>query len=315
MTHWIDIECRLGADRPQVDLIVRIDRRGRGMLEAQPWPRLAAFARAWADSAATLERAVNAVWLEFDVVDAVGGVLRMAGDEPAPLRPRVFLDLTRDAYAASSAGCRLTAIIDALAPLAGEPAPRWLRRGLERCLRHLPPSAYLLYVGLPAEDSIRHVRLCVLGLGERRVGAYLHAVGWPGHLADLREHLTRLADLPGREAANVATLHFDIDDQERVRPALGFEYALARRPQVRGTIREKSFFDRLVECAACDARKREALLQWPGCSIETLPHAIWPSLVMRRVSHVKIVYDSPSAFEAKAYLCGSHEWRPALQRR
>jgi hypothetical protein len=312
MTQWIDIECRLAADRPQVDLIVRVDRRGRGLLAAQPWPRLRAFARTWADSATTVHRAVSAVWLEFDVVDSVRGI---PADDHTPLRPRVFLDLTREAYAVSPAARRFTAIIDALAPLVGGPAPRWLRRGLERCLRHLPPSAYLLYVGLPAQDHVHHVRVCVLGLGGPRVGDYLRAVGWPGDLDALREHLRRMAGDPEPDAAGIAIVHLDIDDHERVRPALGFEYALARRPQVRGTIGEETFFERLVASAACDARKRDVLRQWPGCAIETLPHAIWPSLVMRRVSHVKIVYAPPGALEAKAYLCGAHEWRPALQRR
>jgi hypothetical protein len=309
ITNWVDIECRLAADRPQVDLIVKVDRRGRAMLAAQPWPRLRALARAWGDSATTLHRAVGAVWLEYDI-DRVAAV---PGEDRRTLRPRVFLDLAPGAYAASSTACRLTAIADALAPLAGEPTPGWLRRGLERCLRHLPPHAYLLYVGLPAEDRIERVRLCVLGLGEDRIAGYLSAVGWPGDLTDLREHLARLAGVPGGEAVRIATLHFDLDDRERVKPALGFEYPLARRPQVRGAIREQPLFECLVACGACDAGKRDALLRWPGCAIETLPHAIWPSLVMRRVSHVKVVYQSAGALEAKAYLCGSHEFRRAPQ--
>jgi hypothetical protein len=310
ITHWIDIECRLATDRPQVDLIVRVDPRGREILAAQPWPRLTAFARTWADSASPVHRAVSATWLEFDI-DRVG----VPGDAPASIRPRIFLDLARDAYAAPSATCRLQAIAGALVPFVGEPTPGWLRRGLERCLHHLPPQAYLLYVGLPAQDRIRQVRLCILGLGEPRLAAYLRGVGWPGDIDDLRQHLGRLAGAAGGDGMSVATLHLDLDDHDCVKPALGLEYALARRPQVRGAIRETAFLERLVACGVCDAGKRDALLQWPGCARETLPHALWPSIVMRRLSHVKIVYDPPRAGEAKAYLCGSHERRPALQRR
>ena len=72
-----------------------------------------------------------------------------------------------------------------------------------------------------------------------------------------------------RRIAARAILHFDLDDREGVRPALGFEYPLARRPQVRGTIREAAWFEQLVGCGACDVGKRDALLHWPGCSIDT----------------------------------------------
>jgi hypothetical protein len=302
MTHWIDIECRLAAGQPGVDLIVKIDRRRRELLAREPWPRLRELARAWTDSTTTVHRGVSAVWLEFDIdpgVSATGG--------GGALRPRVFIDLARDAYVSSARDCRLTTILDAVAPLTDEPAPTWLRRGLDTCLSHLPPDAYLLYIGLPAEDHIRHVRVCVIGLGEHRIAGYLRAVGWPGDRARLRQHLARTS------GAQPTIVHLNLGP-DGVPPALGFEYSFARRPQVRGTIEEHGFLDRLVAAGLCDDDKRRALLEWPGCAIETLPHALWPAVVVRRVSHVKIVYDPPSTVEAKAYLCGSHEWRPAVQR-
>ncbi len=65
ITHWVDFECRLAANRPQVDLSLRIDRRGRDRLAgyasareamappgaAPAWSRVASFAREWSDGA------------------------------------------------------------------------------------------------------------------------------------------------------------------------------------------------------------------------------------------------------------------------
>jgi hypothetical protein len=56
----------------------------------------------------------------------------------------------------------------------------------------------------------------------------------------------------------------------------------------------------------CSASKRDALVRWCGHTVEQLPHACWPSLVLRRVSHVKLVFGPDAAAEAKTYLSVFH---------
>jgi hypothetical protein len=316
MTSWIDFECRLQDDAPQVDLSFRIDRRARHLLagysEAREasssvcsgaaWGRVAAFAREWADAAAPVHRNVAAVWLEFDLEPAA---------DSATASPRVFIDLDGPARAAPDRLGRalgaLGAITSVLAPFIGRPAPAWLAEGLGRALRELPPGAELLYVGLPAGERVSTIRLCVRGPNEHRGAAgyadYLGAIGWPGLAGSglFRERDTR-----------AAILHFDLDDRGSVGTRLGFEYPFRRRPQVKGIVVDTTFLDDLVTSRACTPGKRDALLAWPGCEIGVLPHEVWPSLVMRRVSHVKIVADRDRPIEAKAYCCFAHAWRTAL---
>jgi hypothetical protein len=312
LTSWIDFECRLQSGRPQVDLSIRIDGPSRDRLavcslalEESPggaaWRRVAALAREWGNAGSPTHRNIAAAWLEFDLDAGTGASM-------AP--PRVFIDFARARHAA---GDRCRAMTAALAPIVGRPAPEWLREGLGRCLRVLPPASDLVYVGLPAHERVTSVRLCVLGMDERRAGDYLEAVGWPGDAAALRRRLGSWRR-PGRDrVARSAILQFDLDDRCRIGSRLGLEYPLRRRPQVRGAVAERGFLDDLVACGACAADKRDALLAWPGCEVTILPHEIWPSLVMRRVSHVKIVCEGPDEpIEAKAYVCFAHAWRPAI---
>jgi hypothetical protein len=311
LTSWIDFECRLQSGRPQVDLSVRVDQRGRDRLAAcslalqespagGAWRRVEALAREWADTATPTHRDVAAAWLEFDLD---------AGGDAAAAPPRVFIDFARPA---SAEGDRCRAMTAALAPIVGRPVPEWLSGGLGRCLRELPPGTELVYVGLPAHERVTVVRLCVLGIDERSAAHYLEAVGWSGDAAALRWRLGSWRRPGGDRVTRSAILQFDLDDRGRIGSRVGLEYPLRRRPQVKGAVADAGFLDDLVACGACAAEKRDAILAWPGCEVAVLPHEIWPSLVMRRVSHVKIVCDRNEPLEAKAYFCFAHAWRPTV---
>jgi hypothetical protein len=306
LTSWIDFECRLREGRPQVDLSVRIDRRARDRFArysreraaasgGAAWHRAAALGQAWADPATSTSVAVGGLWLEFDLA---------AGIDPATAPPRLFIDFVRQAPAPAD---RLDILADALAPITGSPRPEWLRAGIHRCVHALPAAAGIVYVGLPADDRVTAVRLCVIGMDEADAAGYLETVGWPGDVAVLDRR-------PGSGRARGGIVHLDLDDRGGIGSRIGLEYPLRRRPQVKGVVADTALLDHLVASGACAAAKREAMLAWPGCELGVLPHEIWPSLVMRRVSHVKFVCDRDEPFEAKAYLCVAHEWRQELAR-
>jgi hypothetical protein len=315
LTSWIDLECRLRAGDPQVDLSVRIDARGRQQLaqhsgarlpsHAVAWQRVAAFAQAWADPATATYRCVAAVWLEFDLAE---------GADPASVPPRMFIDLARHAGGAADGVGPIGAlgtVMAALAPVVGPRIPEWLRGGVGRCLEALPPSAELLYVGLPVDERLTSLRLCVLGLNERHCAEYLGAVDCQSHVSSSGRALGTWRGRRRDHAVRGAMLHLDLDDRGRVGSRLGLEYPLRRRPQVMGVIADTDFLAELVACGVCTPDKRDAILAWPGCEVATLPHEIWPSLVMRRVSHVKVVSNREAPPEAKAYLCFAHAPRLA----
>ena len=81
---------------------------------------------------------------------------------------------------------------------------------------------------------------------------------------------------------------------------------LDRRSQRSGLVREQAFLDRLAERGLCDRDHGDGLRAWPGHSFELLAHAVWYSRIVRRVNHVKVVYDEREGIAAKAYLCFFH---------
>jgi hypothetical protein len=87
-----------------------------------------------------------------------------------------------------------------------------------------------------------------------------------------------------------------------VRPRLGLEYVFGPREQARGRLAETAFVRHLARRGLCTADEAAALAAFPGCTTEQLPHELWRSLVVRRVNHVKLVFDGALPPEAKGYL-------------
>jgi hypothetical protein len=288
LTDFVYLEQWLRGSR--LDLIVRLDEHGRDVLlrSPVPWPRVEAMARQWARSA-RLRAATSALWLEFD--------LDAARDDAAAPGPRVFVDFTTAAATQPSIDDRHQLALEAIAPLIRRGATERTSTHLRRLLDALPPDAHLLYVGA-AHDGVT-IRACIAGLAGDRLVQYLTAIGWRGDAADLSARV--LAPLA---PASCALLHLDLTDAAL--PRAGLEYVLDRRAQRGGLIREEAFLDGLVERGWCERTHRESLRAWPGQSTELLPHDVWYSRVVRRVNHVKVVYDAHAGIAAKAYLCFFH---------
>jgi hypothetical protein len=273
-----------------------------GPVPAHPaWDRVAELARRWAEPDAALARAVESVWLELDLD-------RPAGDE-VPV-PGVFVDFLDAGITGGEdldAAARLAG--EALAPLLGGRLPDAAARRLRACIAALPAGAFVIYLGvmLSRPAAAAAVRLCVMGVeGRGALASFLGAAEWPGPAGDVIEDAVALAQADG---AGAAMVHLDLLPDGGVAPALGLEFTFARRPQLEGRIAERGLLDALVARGLCDPGKRDALAAWPGYRVETLPHELWPSLVVRRLNHVKVVCTPAGVVDAKAYLCFHHEYR------
>jgi hypothetical protein len=99
-------------------------------------------------------------------------------------------------------------------------------------------------------------------------------------------------------------VHLDARD-DGAGPRLGVEVPLQRRAQLEGSLRESAWVRSLAGPAAA-AEKVEALHAWPGWTAAVLPHQPWRSLLVRRVNHVKLVFQEGCAPQAKAYLAVRH---------
>lgn len=289
----------------RVDLIVRLDTRGRALLadprlraldaslRAEPaWQRVAAFARAWAADG-LLDRHVEGAWLEFDLDPA----------QPDPwLRPRVFVDIALGRHAPPSRDTALAVAMRAWRPLASDPMPSRLHDRLRACFACLPLGGAVRYLGFSPDQPDRGLRVCATRLGEAWP-RYLATIGWPGDARDLQARvMAPIAQAVGGAAPQgAAVVHLDLTPD--VAPRLGLEFAFDRSSQQRGRVDERALLDLLVSQAWCSAESRDGLLQWPGRSVELMPHDIWHSRVGRRVSHVKVTYATGKPIAMKTYLC------------
>lgn len=305
LTQRLYLECRLQHGAPAVDLVFCVDEVGRERLRDRPpgwlppalrthpiWTGLARLCSAWADAASPLHRLVYDVWLEFDVGNG------SAGD--AALVPNVFIGFT--ANRAAPRHELWSAAQLSLELLQGRPMQPAIRSATEECLLELPPEATLAYVGCmyPRGDPDA-LRLCVAPLGGQTLTDYLGQIRWPGSLDEVERTFLALSASPVR----TTLLHVDV--RETVQPRISIELAMEQRPQLgrRGVV-EQQLLERLCDLDLCAGAKRDALLRWPGHTVEVLPHQCWPSLMLRRVSHVKLVFEPGCRPVAKTYLSVFH---------
>ena len=110
---------------------------------------------------------------------------------------------------------------------------------------------------------------------------------------------------------------------DTVQPKIGLECYFAGNRQPRSEPRWVTFLDALVRDGLCTARKRDALLTFPGYIDENAQGVRWPSALrqasqllggrslstfVRTLHHVKLVYRPGEPLEAKAYLAADHHW-------
>lgn len=307
VTDELYLECRLGAGEPRVDAVLHVKEPGREILaganraiplspelaDRPAWTRLRRFCGEWADPRSIFHAMVTSLWVELD----------LGGMAPEWMEPGTFVDLSW--LAARGAGpAEWTAYAaSAVARLAGRPPAPGTIRTLRRCVEALPPGARMTYAGLFPGRGEGAVRLCAGGVGAAALRGYLRRAGWPGDPGPV------LGALGGADPGPVpGYVHLDAGE-DGPGPRLGVEVPLQRRAQLEGGIRESAWVRSLAPAALAAGEKAEALHAWPGWTAAVLPHQPWRSLLVRRVNHVKLVFQEGCAPQAKAYLAARHTAR------
>jgi hypothetical protein len=313
LSRCLYLECRLDGEDDRTDVILGVDAEGAEIIAgANPvirlndclrvhplWERVRDFCRGWLEPRSPWGRAVGRIWLEFDLAGPEG--------EASVPAPGVFVEWRRGVFENLPEPQRhelAHAVLEPLFP-GGTPAP--VRRTVDACIRTLPPGAGLPYLGVLLPRGEETVRLCLMGLGEEELAAYLRSVGWegsPGHFGEVvgEIHATRR----GAVLPEPGLVHLDVGSS--VGPRVGLEYIFQRDEQVYGRIRERAFLDLLVERGWCQDTKRQALASWPGCTLQRMPHELWRSLVLRHVNHVKVLLDGTASVHTKGYLVVSYAY-------
>lgn len=334
-SNTFGFECPLGKEQRTADFSVQATpTHGRdtlagthphgslsaGLLTEPIWRRVQDMSRQWADTDSGLNRAVDNVWLEFD----------LDGPVPDIPRPSVFAGLAIDgrsgAGEAIGAGmptleARLDGYLVATDTMArlltGHGLSARVLAKLTDCVAALHRHEFLFQVGLMLARGADTVRLCLRLRSTERTVEYLKQVGWSGCDADLH----RLLEL----ARSVDYTWLDLDVGETVHPKIGLECYFERHRQPSREPRWAAFLDTLVQHGLCTAVQRDALLAYPGYTDENAPNVPWPialrrasrlldgrsvSTFVRTLHHVKIVSRPGEPIEAKAYLAATHHWHP-----
>ena len=251
---------------------------------APGWQGVKAFVAQWGDPESVLHQQVRNLWLEFDTA---GHSL----DDPLPA-PNAFVET-----AGLEGGTRAYArVLDSAASAFCEisMAPR-VRDRVRACFDALPAGGEAFQIGFLLARPSQAVRLCVRGLDLPSMPAYLKHIAWEGRFDRLGGLLPELLGL----GAHVA-LALDVGD--RVHPKIGIECNFGQHRQFSKPKPWDALLEWLVARGWCRREKRDALLTWHSAEIAKFPHLLWPVLVLRLISHVKIVIDPNGDIEAKAYL-------------
>ena len=257
------------------------------IVTSPPWQHLRAFCVGWSDSA--LVRQTSNIWLEFDI----------SGQSVPILKPSVFFGMNRikDRQRVAEAG---------LALLRGGPLPTQLARTLSVCFSALPTNARVFQVGVMSSRKHTPIRLCVLGITRGQLPDYLQAIDWPGSTEDVQDVLHSISD-----HLHVLAVDFDLDSSVGgISPRLGIECYVGREYSLVNTHPNwELFLEQLVGLGLCLPSERDALLAWPGYALQDV---VLPSIFLRGLNHIKVMWEPPGIVYAKAYLRFVHAWRRSI---
>ena len=296
----IALECRLGAPEPSADFQIQvacaqdleavIEADGGTPTLSQPArAALRRLAASWGSPTSNLSRALDHVWLEFDLIggtaDGGPGVFLAPAIERVKPRPGVSEPIAR-----------------AVAWLLGMPRAPSVD-ALRACCVRLPTSSRVFAVGcLLGRGDPAPIRLCVAAISPGAIETCVKDLGWAGSPRLLKSTLQRLY-----RVADEVTLNLDV--ASGIGATIGCEAFVwqARDPQRQE--RWRRLLDALVSDGLCVAAKRDAILRFPGDSLvgeQAAAPAQWTCYhrrLRRIVHHVKLTVHVDGDLGAKAYLC------------
>jgi hypothetical protein len=303
-------ECRLGTPEPHADFGVHLRREDWIATEsvvvanAKPvnaasgdvWWRLHRFAEVWAETECLVSQAVPAMSLEFDL-----------HRQPAPLAaPSIFFSIHPgpcgpQTSASHKAVNTCSKVVRALLEVLAVNVLDDVQHKLEDCLKTLLPKVSFLQFGIWLARPADTFRICAPGISLLEIKPVLNALQWQGP-TDAYE--TCWCDL--LHFTDKGSLHLDIG--KGVSAKLGIEVpfdddsAYMKKDNPEST----RFLDYLVEKNLCLPEKRDAVLFWVGgfrlSSKSAASSTKVDPIFLRRVSHVKMVYEPDQAPKAKVYL-------------
>lgn len=300
------LECRLAADRPQVDLLacVKAANRGREILREYAttvdlpprsltgscWSRVRDFCTRWAEPRSSLHKQVSHIWLEFDGEASPTKV-------PSPnlllcLDPEYFEKYARrqrpNSFTAQQYWRVTSSAFTMLLPRRVSPLTQ---KNLFSCFALLPPEGYVIHTSVMFARQPSTLKLNIAVPKEHLLG-YLRRLDWQGSLAAVETLLSTYCACTDR-------VKFQLTIGNSLSPSFELEFHFDDREQDR--LNPRFVLDQLVENELCTLEKRDAFLTWAGSFRETFSHRSWPTRFYKWVD-VKIIYHPEHPLQAKGYL-------------
>lgn len=325
ITTFFGFECQLGIQNPQADFLICVDASESGrrilaeddyiiklpdfLMQHHIWNRIYDFSKSWNNQTSPLYEKVNNIWLEFDVDDThpdipvpscfFGPELIYAPEQtysntPVQLYPHRWISQI------------------ALKLLLKQDLPSAIEHQLFKCFNLLPKNAYVFQIGVMLARKSDAVRICIRNISPQQILNYLEQLNWPGAIDKLRIFLNELSTL-------VTRIDLDLDVGESISPKIGLECYFEKQPNQEP--KWYLFLDYLVATGLCIPEKRDALLEYPGYIRENSHQDVFPSnmlklsslmgpqyewVFLRGLHHVKVVFQSSTPLQSKAYLYASN---------
>jgi hypothetical protein len=291
----IGLECHLGATSPRVDLLAYTGEQRvlRALLVGTPLGRAIEMG---GESSALLERWVNAILFEFDLVDS-----------PRAQTPAVFLNFKPEAEVDGHSLAQLAAC------LVGQPAAA-ASSLLHQYAAAAGRDTQITHLGAMTSRADNPLRINIGAASSNALREFVREVGWE---TERRARLASLLDL-AEPLAHHFVLAFDFAGEPL--PRVGLECYMAAAPGYGDHWR--LFLARLTDAGLCAGAEADALLEWPGRTTDAAGRgwppgharlasflgAHHPGAILRTLNHVKLVSAPGEPPHAKAYLVATHGW-------
>lgn len=291
----VGLECHLGATSPRVDLLAYTEEQSvlRSLLAGTPLGRAIEMG---GQSSALLDRWINAILFEFDLVDS-----------SLAQTPAVFLNFKPEAKVDGHSLAQLAAC------LVGQPTAAAASSLLHQCAA-AGSDTQITHLGAMTSRDDSPLRINIGAASSNALREFVRAVGWE---PERRARLASLLDLT-EPLVHHFVLAFDFAGE--LLPRVGLECYMAAAPGYGDCWR--LFLARLVDAGLCAEAEAEALLEWPGRTTGAAGRG-WPSgharlasflgsrhpgAILRTLNHVKLVSAPGEPTHAKAYLVATHGW-------
>ena len=247
------------------------------LIHGTVWTNISNLCRSLGEGDRSFRDNINHLWLEFDI-----------GKEQGVPIPCLFLAIPEHGTS------NIEWLVQIFQILNYPSSPQFFEL-LTHCFRSPALRNKSFEVGFMFSRQTDKARLVFLDVSEDFINS-LEDLGLT--CAGPAELRSLLADLKGI----AKTINLAIDVGDTIGSKIGLECQFSGKVQS-DQPRWSRLLDALVS-VGCSARdKRDAVLSWPGSSVERFSHLLWPTAVVRKISHLKVVWQpGNSPLQSKAYL-------------